>query len=117
MRNTSADAIFGRHLDQVLAVGRRVGALLQQLVADFEVTALPDGDGNAGLRRERIGPFLRQALVLRVVDRDAAVLREGRSSEGRERDACGQAEDTELHFCLTDSRPSRRDKAPRRTKY
>ena len=76
-----------RHCGGVLGqehVGRGGGAFLDDLVGQLGVRSLAHGDLDAGLRREGVDPFLGQAFVLGVVDRQAATDRLG--ARGRRRD-------------------------------
>ena len=73
-RREQAGIVDQRHGRRVLGqehVGRRSRAFLHDLVAEFGVAALAQRDLDAGFLGEAVGPFLGQALVLRVVDDNA----------------------------------------------
>ena len=63
-------------------VGRRGCAFLDDLVGQFGVRALAHGHLDAGFRREGFDPFLGEAFVLGVVDRDLAGGGSGRGGRG-----------------------------------
>ena len=85
------DQHHGRRILGEEHVGRRVGALLDDLVGHQDVGALADRDRDAGLGGEGVGPFLGQRGVLGRVDDEPGILREARRDErGDSRDTDGE---------------------------